>query len=275
MELNYYNTLINKDIFDSSFNTFHDYSLNINFDSLYNNYLDSSYNNYFDSSFNIINDIRFDESGNIVDEKSNIIINYDIFNEYHDIEINNIFIYNDEDENEYYNDNIIYNKIENTNSQSDNDTNTDTNSQSDNDTNTDTNSQSDNDTNTDTNSQSDNDTNSNSENSQSDNDTNTDTNSQSDNDTNSNSENSINDEYNKSIVNLLNYNTSHPILFKIWSNYLNVKKMQFEKSKNELLKAINYANNTINNINNGTLDMREEYIILLLIYSQYLSNNNI
>jgi hypothetical protein len=250
MELNYYNTLINKDIFDSSFNTFHDYSLNINFDSLYNNYLDSSYNNYFDSSFNIINDIRFDESGNIVDEKSNIIINYDIFNEYHDIEINNIFIYNDEDENEYYNDNIIYNKIENTNSQSDNDTNTDTNSQSDNDTNTDTNSQSDN-------------------------DTNTDTNSQSDNDTNSNSENSINDEYNKSIVNLLNYNTSHPILFKIWSNYLNVKKMQFEKSKNELLKAINYANNTINNINNGTLDMREEYIILLLIYSQYLSNNNI
>jgi len=203
MNINYYNRLINNDNLDISLNIF--------------NMFDSSYNNYFDSSYNIINDIRFDQSGNIVDEYGNILVNYDIFNNNHDIQINNII-----------RDNNLYNNENEPNCQ--NEINNEAESYSENETNS---------------------------------------------ETESYSENNIDDKYNKSIETLLNYNISHPILFKLWSKYLNLKKNQYEKSKNELLKSINYANNTISNINNGALDIPEEHIILLLIYSQYLSNNNI
>lgn len=83
------------------------------------------------------------------------------------------------------------------------------------------------------------------------------------------------ESYNKIINELSNYRNSHPILFKLWSNYLNKKIIQIDKELYNLFKIFNYANNTIHNIQNGSNDLTEENIILLLIYSQYLSNNTI
>jgi hypothetical protein len=83
------------------------------------------------------------------------------------------------------------------------------------------------------------------------------------------------DKYNNIISELNTYKESHPTLFKLWITYLNKKFQEFEVQKLKLFKVFDYATNTISNIKNGSNDLTEENIILLLIYSQYLSNNNI